>query len=122
MAEEKYLCLAPDGTFRWIQTRYDRLLDDFYAAIGCDDLENVTLPFGFCCIVDGCGRIKDPPQPVNPLASRLYPGTPFGDPLVGPVIFARIDLVDGESDWCPLLSSQVNMLSLLLGVEVPSDV
>lgn len=117
--ELKFLCLDPDGTCRWILTNRRRLLDDFYAAIGCDCVEHVTLPFGFGCVVDGCGKIKAEPQPINLLASRLYPGTPYGDLLVGPVIFVRIDLVDGEPDWCPLHRNQVCFLCSILGLEVP---
>lgn len=116
---EKYLCLYPDGSVRWIHTRYDRLLDDFHAAIGCNDLEHVTLPYGFGCVVDGCGKVKPVPQKVNPFASALYPGTPHGDPLVGPVIFVGIDLRDGEPDWCPLRPDQLARLGLLLGLQFP---
>lgn len=119
--ELKFLCLDPDGTFRWIHTTRKRLLDDFYAAIGCDCVEHVRLPFNFGCVVDESGKIKSVPQPVNPYASRLYPGSPYGDPLVGPVIFVRIDLVDGEPDWCPLHSFQIPLLERLLGLEVPTD-
>ena len=115
----KFLCLDPDGTCRWIYTNRRQLLDDFHAAIGCDMLEYVQLPFRFGCVVDECGKIKADPQPINPFASRLYPGTPFGDPLVGPVIFVRIDLVDGELDWCPLHIFQIPILEVLLGLEVP---
>lgn len=32
-----------------------------------------------------------------------------------------IDLVDGESGWCPLLPSQVTWLQGLLGLEVSVD-
>ena len=119
--ELKFLCLDPDGTFRWIHTNRRQLLADFHVAIGCDMLEYVQLPFRFGCVVDECGKIKADPQPVNPYASLLYPGTPYGDPLVGPVIFVRIDLVDGEPDWCPLHSFQISFLESFLGLEVPND-
>lgn len=119
MAKEKYLRLDPSGEVSWVTIDRDHLLEGLRDAIGCHWLENVHLSCGFCAIVDEVGKIKDPPQPVNPLASRLYLGTLFGDPLVGPVVFARIDLVDGESDWCPLLPVQIRLLQNLLGVEIP---
>lgn len=116
---ERYLVLDPDGSFRWIETTRDKLAASFRAAIGCDWLENVRLPYGFCCVVDECGKIKEPQQPINSLASRFYPGTMYGDPLVGPVVFCRIDLVDGESDWVPLTDMQLAIVELITGKKVP---
>lgn len=118
---EKYLRLDPSGDLSWITIDRDHFLEGLHAAIGCEWLENVRLSGGVCAIVDEDGKIKDPPQPVNPLASLLYPGTAFGDPLCGSVIFARIDLVDGESDWCPLLPFQLSMLQSVLGIELPDQ-
>lgn len=116
---EEYLVLYPNGYLNWIQTAHSDILEAFHKAIGCNMLEQVTLPYGFCCIVDECGKIKDKPQPLNPLASRMYPGTFYGDPLVGPVIFVRIDLIDGEPDWAPLRDQDLIILELLLGKKVP---
>ena len=121
MKLEKYLRLDPSGELSWITIDRDHFLEGLYEAIGCQWVENVRLLGGFCAIVDEVGKIKDPPQPVNPLASRLYPGTAYGDPLVGPVVFVRIDLVDGESDWCPLLPAQIRMLQAMLGIEIPEE-
>lgn len=118
---EKYLRLDPSGDVSWITIDCDHFLDGLREAIGCDWLENVRLPGGVCAIVDEVGKIKDPPQSVNPLASVLYPGTAYGDPLCGPVVFARIALVDGESDWCPLLPFQLSMLQSVLGIEIPDQ-
>lgn len=116
---ESYLVLYPDGSMKWIHIERSSMLKAFHDAIGCNWLENVYLPLGFCCVVDEIGKVKQDPQPLNPYASKLYPGSLYGDPLVGPVIFCRIDLVDGESDWCPLLDSQLSVLSLFLGLEIP---
>ena len=117
---EHYLVLEPNGELRWIQVS-DRnyLAAAFRKAIGCDLLEHVYLPYGFGCVVDECGKIKLDPQPFNPLASRFYPGTAFGDPLVGPVVFVRIGLVDGESDWVPLEDGDLCRISLMIGKEIP---
>lgn len=116
---DKYLVLYPDGDIRWIHTDRDHMAAAFRDSIGCEWLENVYLPYGFCCIVDECGKIKQNPQPLNPLASRFYPGTFCGDPLVGPVVFAQIGLVDGESDWVPLNDTQLGIIELVTGKQVP---
>ena len=79
----------------------------------------MTLPYGFGCVVDECGKIKEDPQRVNPYASRMYPGTLFGDPLAGPVIFVRVGLHDGEWDWVPLEERDIHMIELITGKSVP---
>lgn len=119
MNEEKYLVLFPDGSFRWIHTQHDQMVSAFKEVIGCDWLENVTLPYGFCCVVDECGKVKENPQRLNPLASRFYPGTAYGDPLVGPVVFCRIGLYNGESDWVELLTQDISLIELITGKKVP---
>ena len=117
---EFYLVLDPDGELHWIHVSDRRqLAAAFRNAIGCDWLEHVNLPYGFGCVVDECGKIKLDPQPFNPLASRFYPGTQFGDPLVGPVVFVRIGLVNGESDWVPLQDEDLRIISLMIGKEIP---
>lgn len=115
----KYLVLDPDGTFHWIDVCRESMCDSFRNAIGCDWLEKVTLPYGFNIVVDECGKIKQNPQPLNLLASRFYPGSLYGDPIVGPVVFVRIGLVNGESDWCPLTERDLNLISLITGEELP---
>lgn len=117
--KEKYLVLDPNGCFHWIEVDRESMSDEFRKAIGCDWLENVYLQYGFCIVVDECGKIKQNPQPLNPLASMFYPGTLYGDPIVGPVVFVRIGLVDGESDWCPLTKRDLTLISLITGKEVP---
>lgn len=117
---EYYLVLDPDGHLHWIQVPDRRqLVASFRKAIGTEWLEHVSLPYGLSCVVDEVGRIKDPPQPFNPLASRFYPGTPFGDPLVGPVVFCRVDLVDGEYDWTTLRDEDLARISLITGKPIP---
>lgn len=120
MAEEKYLLLSPDGKLSWIKTQRENMLATFKAKIGCEWVEHVSLPHGFGCVVDEMGKVKRVPQPVNPYASRFYPGTYYGDPLVGPVVFVRTGYVDGEPDWVPLTDAQVSLVALILGQEVPA--
>lgn len=116
---EKYLVLYPDGSMRWIYTDHKNILSAFHEAIGCEWLEHVSLPYRFGCVVNECGKIKDPAQRINPLASRMYPGTEYGDPLVGPVVFVRIGLVDGEPDWVPLRDQDLQIIELITGKQVP---
>lgn len=116
---EKFLVLNPDGSMRWIQTERSSLVASFKAAIGCDVLENVRLPHGFCCVVDEMGKVKRNPQPFNIFASYLYPGTPHGDPIIGPVVFCRIDLVDGEPDWVELCPADLRLLEIETGLKIP---
>lgn len=116
---EKYLVLYPDGDLRWIHCLHEDMLKCFRDSIGCDCLEHVALPYGFGCVVDESGKIKSHPQPFNPYASIFYPGTPYGDPLVGPVIFVREGLYEGEWDWVPLQARDLSMIELILGKKVP---
>lgn len=116
---ENYLVLYPDGSMRWMHCLHEDICKRFREIIGCDFLEHVTFPFGFGCVVDESGKIKANPQPLNPLASRFYPGTQFGDPLVGPVIFVRVGLYEGEWDWVPLQAKDLSLIELITGKKVP---
>lgn len=121
MSKEKYMVIYPDGSIRWIEVENRQLLPAFYKAIGCDCVENVrTIIPDVCLIVDECGKLKNPPQPHNDVASQLYAGWILGsDNIVGPVVVAAIHLVDGESDWVPLSDEEMfrvqNYLSRLYG-------
>ena len=122
MAEmENYLRIDPDGSVSWIQASRSDLCRYFRRSIGCNWLENVrTVIPDICIVIDEVGKIKDPPQPHNPIASRLYLGFHYGiDDIVGPAIVAAIHLVDGESDWVPLSDVELAKLSLYLGIEIP---
>lgn len=118
---EHYPVLYPDGRWEWICTERDKMLAAFCLAIGCDMLESVSLPWGICGVVDESGKVKANPQQINPYASRLYPGTLYGDPLVGPVVFCRIALVDEEYDWVPPTVQQLITLGVVTGIPVPND-
>lgn len=118
---EHYLVLEPDGELHWIQvTDRKYLAAAFRKAIGTSLLEHVSLPFGFGCVVDDIGKVRQDPKPLNSLASRFYPGTDFGDPLVGPVVFVRIDWIDGEHDWAMLRDEDLARVSLITGKPIPA--
>ena len=78
--------------------------DTVHREIDCDCYEHVSIHeiLSFSFLVDECGKLKDPAKPINHRASIFYPGTDFGDPLVGDVFVCDIGLVDGESDFIPL--------------------
>ena len=116
---EKYLLLNPDGSMRWITTDRKNMLHNFREAIGCDLIEQVIVSFGFYMLVDECGKIKNPQQPINWLASRFYPGSLFGDVINGPVIFTSLSLIDGEYEWSPLTERDLAAISLITGKELP---
>ena len=101
---EKYIVIDPDGSTRWIEIDRSNMMHEFCQAIGTNSLENVrTIYPDVCLIVDELGKIRNPPQPHNAVASSFYQGWIIGDDdIVGPAIVAAIHLVDGEPDWVPL--------------------
>lgn len=105
---ERFLCIYPDGSLKWIITDYKHMCASFRKAIGCDWLENVyTVLPDTVIIVDEVGKVKQNPQSYNPVASRLYRGSDFGDPIVGPAVVAAIHHRLGESDWVPLSAHEL---------------
>ena len=64
--------------------------------IDCDIFEIVYLSnYGdLVMIVDESGKLYD--KRVNPLASLLYPGTVYGDYIVGDVLLGKMTNIDGE--------------------------
>lgn len=131
---ELYLKIDPDGTLSWIplcrKPRFNCVyhgeaaldITDLYPVIGCSCVEQVyTRIRGVVIMVDDSGRIKNPPQPVNRLASKLYAGAPYGDMIHGPaVVFAlRPTPPIGEHDLFPLTKSELSLLSVCLGVPIP---
>lgn len=128
---EHYLRIDPSGELSWIPI--DRVpyswtdgdgpsLDQIHSAIGCSCIEQVhTFIPGVVIIVDESGKIKDPPQPYNHVASPLYPGYQYGDWIAGPVILCNLEPVPPlmEMDLFPLAPSQLARLSLFLGIEIP---
>ena len=122
MKIEKYLVIDPDGSVRWEEIPREKMLERLHEIIDCDCVENVhtILPW-LNLIVDESGRIKNPPKPHNETASLFYLGYILGsDDIVGTVVLAGIDLVDGESDWVPLQPYHVDKLREM-GFEVPDD-
>ena len=131
---EKHLVIYPSGKLAWAELewapRHDEVyegrpgldLKDLYRIIGCDCVEQVrTIIPGIVLVVDESGKIKPIPQPLNPIASKLYAGTAHGDPIVGPAVAFSLRPTEpyGEMDWFPLSASDEAKLSLFLGVQLP---
>lgn len=129
---EKYLRIDPSGEISWIDI--DRVpyewcnaegvnIDQIYAAIGCSCFEQVrTIIPGVVILVDESGKVKDPPQRHNELASRLYYGYLRGmDDIAGPAIVCAMRPTEpiGELDLFPLNPVELAKLSLCLGVQLP---
>lgn len=133
---EKYLLLDPSGQISWIdldrEPNYGPVyqgdpalsFDQIYAAIGCDCVEQVrTVLHGLVLVIDESGKIKDPPQKHNELASKLYAGYHAGvDDICGPAIVMALRRSGpyGEEDWSPLSDADLARLSLFLGVKLPN--
>lgn len=113
---DSYLLIDTTGELRWIQLHPTQLIDQMYDWICCDCVELVRtkLP-GIVIMVDESGKVKDPPQEINPVASTLYAGADFGDYIHGPAIVCA--LID--NDLAPLRPVDLAYLSLFLGVPIP---
>ena len=129
---EKYLRIDPSGEISWVDI--DRVpytwcdgeglsLNQVRSHIGCKFIEQVfTVLPGVVLLVDETGRIMDPPQRHNELASRLYYGWLCGhDNIVGPAILAALRPSEplGELDLFPLNQVDLAKISLYLGVALP---
>ena len=106
---EKYLIIPADLNRSVYFVSFERnsdytFNDTVHREIHCDCYEHVRIHANITCsfLVDVCGKLKDPAKPLNLRASTFYPGSAFGDPLVGDVFVCDIGLVDGESDFIPL--------------------
>lgn len=132
---EKHLLFSPSGEISWIdlerKPNYGPVyngdpaldFDQIHAAIGCSCVEQVrTVLPNIVLVIDESGKLKDPPQPHNELASRLYYGYHVGmDDICGPAIVMALRRSGpyGEEDWFPLDPADLAKLSLFLGVLLP---
>lgn len=100
------------------------MLDKLHEIIGCSCVEQVrTIVKNVVMIVDESGKIKNPPQEHNALASTLYYGWIAGmDNIVGPAVLAELRPVGPyqELDWFPLRPINLVRLSSL-GFEIQEE-
>ena len=87
--------------------QYGRVLKDIKKLIGIDWAEIVVLRLlknedpqrDYCLIVDEIGKLKDVRhERFNFRASQFYPGTFYGDPIVGDVVLCARQWTDGYGE------------------------
>lgn len=129
---ETHLMIYPSGELRWVDIElvpyryFDGIglkRDCLHKLISCDCLEQVrTVLPNIVLIIDESGKLKNPPQSHNELASRLYYGYQIGmDDIVGPAVVCSLKRVPpyGEYEWSELSPGDLACLSLFLGVSIP---
>lgn len=117
--KERFLVIDPDGSLRWIFSDRRGMCEVFRKAIGCNWLEKVyTVLPDIVIIVDEVGKVKLNPQRFNPVASRLYRGSLYGDMIHGPAVVAAIHLVDGEPDWVPCTPPELLRVQSFLQIDL----
>lgn len=124
---ERYPIILDDenaGQIRIVYVRRDAAdrerLRAWYDSLDCDCVEHVrTMIPGIALLVDESGKMKDPQKPLNSKASRLYPGTFYGDPIVGHAIICSIGYRNGEPDIVPPTDDALRKLSRLTGWKIP---
>lgn len=92
----------------------------WYDALDCTCVEHVQTIFpDLHLLVDESGKMKDPQKPLNTKASRLYPGTFYGDPIVGHAILCSLGYRNGEPDILPPHPDTLRRLSRFTGWKIP---
>ena len=101
---EKYILIPADESVKpyYVEIDSERFNDTVHELLDCDYFEPVYCHIGYVLLVDEVGKLKDPPKPVNFRASGFYPGSMYGDPIVGDVIVCTEGMRDGEPDFVPL--------------------
>ena len=96
---------------------YDNFLDEAYKLLDCTTIETAScVRSEYLFIVDGEGKIKEPPKDLNVEASSLYPGVPI-DCLCGDVLLCKRDPHD-PSEFTTLNEEDKEFFSWLLGYEL----
>lgn len=76
----------------------DKFNSKVHELLNCEYYELVSIKGDCYFIVDELGKVCKPAKEINRKASLFYPGTNFGDPIVGDVIIAKHGYVNGELD------------------------
>ena len=110
--ENTYLYVKVDGSVSRVEIPSSNFNAEVHKYIDCSIYELVRVPGNYYLIVDENGKMYDEPKPVNIKASMLYPGTPYGDPIVGDVLIGFLGRVNGEPDMVGLDEADIDMLEL----------
>ena len=89
MKMDKFLLSHTNGTVFALELDRDNLFSEFKKLTDINWVEHVVLSNGLSVLIDVHGKFYDEPLEVNLLASMFYPGTPYGDPIVGPALFCK---------------------------------
>lgn len=84
-----YYLSDTNKNFSLLTFHYPISLDFMHYFLDCDFIECVYTPYlrDLVMVIDESGKLKD--KPINILASSLYPGFEYGDPIVGNVLFMK---------------------------------
>lgn len=108
---EYYTMLKTAGAIVPVVIEQDQLLEGLHKALECDCVESVrTVLPGILLIVDESGKVKTPPKELNLYASMLYGGFIHGEYIAGDAMLATERQVDGEMEWAPLSSNQIQQV------------
>ena len=114
---------ADDGS----DPEINRFNEHIYKLISADCYEPVYIFSDLIMLVDECGKFTG--KPINIRASQFYPGTQYGDPIVGDVVICSTKSVvtlmpDGECirecDFGPLGPVYSALLADRLGIIIPT--
>ena len=84
---DKFILIKTDNSITTVDIEDDKLLDKCYEFLECEFIEVVSINRTDVLIVDDSGKLKD--KEVNAIASCFYPGTVYGDPIVGHALLCR---------------------------------
>ena len=105
----KFLLVRADNTCSILEIEQSELFDIIRPIIDCDWIETVHIG-SIILMVDELGKLHPIPKPINPGCSMIYPGTPYGDPIVGDVVIGEFGTVDGESDIVGLSDRKIEVI------------
>lgn len=84
---DKFILIKTDNSITTVDIEDDKLLDKCHELLECECIEVVSINRTDVLIVDESGKLKD--KEVNAIASCFYPGTDYGDPIVGHALLCR---------------------------------
>ena len=105
----KFLLVRTDNTCEILEIEQSKLFDTIQSIIKCEWIECVHLG-SIILMVDELGKLYETPKPINPGCSFIYPGTPYGDPIVGDVVIGEFGYVDGGPDIVGLSDKRIEFI------------
>ena len=108
MEYTQYIYITTNGDISIVDIPSEELSRRVHELIDCELFEIVSLPnYGdLLMIVDETGKLTG--KRCNPVASAVYPGTAYGDYIVGDVLIGKVCLKDGTYDVGGLMDPAAN--------------